>query len=465
MMGRFSWTSERIRQVLGLPPAPETSRPFTGVSTDSRRLRSGELFVALRGERFDGTDFVAAAAAAGAGGAVVERRPDGVADDFELFLVDDALRALGRLAAARRSALDPIVVAITGTSGKTTTRALMTAAIGDEAYGSPGNFNNLIGLPLSILAAPEDCRIWVLEVASNQRGEIERLGHIARPDYAVITSVSEGHLDGLGDLEGVLDEKLSLLASLSEGGLAFIADEPTELVARACKVLPGVRTVGLGPQADERPQSWSVAADGMVWKWGGVEFSLPGFGTHLIRDALFALAVARQLGVEPGTAAERLRDAQIPPMRGEVRRVGDLVLLIDCYNANPSSFQAAIEALAALAGGRRRAALAGTMLELGARSDALHEQVAGWLLEAGIELIAATGEFAAAFLRSKGVSHEGLIVEERLEDGYRELSSRLTGDEVVLLKASRGMRFERSIPWFERDFGSEGRMTGSGTGG
>ncbi len=117
MMGRFSWTSERIRQVLGLPPAPETSRLFTGVSTDSRRLRSGELFVALRGERFDGTDFVAAAAAAGAGGAVVERRPDGVADDFELFLVDDALRALGRLAAARRSALDPILVAITGTEG------------------------------------------------------------------------------------------------------------------------------------------------------------------------------------------------------------------------------------------------------------------------------------------------------------------------------------------------------------
>ncbi|MGD2218037.1 MAG: Mur ligase domain-containing protein, partial [Gemmatimonadales bacterium] len=166
MMPRFAWTSERVRDALGLPSKGEDGRTYAGVSTDTRNLRPGELFVALRGERFDGADFVGAAAAAGAAGAVVERHPDDLPADFELFVVNDSLEALGQLAAARRLALDPIVVAITGTSGKTTTRELMMTALGSGAYGSPGNFNNLVGLPLSILAAPENARIWVLELAS-----------------------------------------------------------------------------------------------------------------------------------------------------------------------------------------------------------------------------------------------------------------------------------------------------------
>ncbi|HSG81251.1 MAG TPA: UDP-N-acetylmuramoyl-tripeptide--D-alanyl-D-alanine ligase [Gemmatimonadota bacterium] len=453
-MKRFSWTGERVCQALGLSATGGGAVEFAGVSTDTRTMKTGELFVALRGERYDGSEFVAEAARAGAAGAVAERRPEGLPDAFELFIVDDALVALGKLAAARRDALDPTVVAITGTSGKTTTRELTAAALGDRAYASPGNFNNLVGTPLSILAAPEDAGVWVLEVASNSPGEIAALGHIVRPDYAVITSVSEGHLEGLGDLEGVLAEKLSLLPALRPGGRALVADEPELLGRRARELRPETLTVGLSELADERPERWSSMKTGVGWRWHGVDFELEGFGSHLISDALFACCIAHLLGVDPVDAARRLRTVKLPAMRGEVRRIDGIDLLVDCYNANPASFRAAIDALDSLAGGRRRAVLAGSMLELGERSQALHEEVACLMVSAGIEIIAGAGAFSRAF---GNCSRPDLILEDRLEDAYHELAGRLDGDEAVLIKASRGMKFERAIPWFERDFGAAGR--------
>ncbi len=462
-MPRFSWTSARVAEALGVPAAGHELRTYSGISTDTRTLRTGELFVALRGQHFDGLEFVARAAQSGAPGAVVERRPQGVPDDFELFVVDDALRALGQLAAVRRHALDPTVVAITGTSGKTTTRELTVAALGDRAYASPGNYNNLVGLPLSILGAPEDSDIWVLELASNQLGEIEQLARIAEPDCAVITSVSEGHLEGLLDLQGVMEEKLALLSSLRAGGRALVCDEPAELARQARQRFPDVRTVGLSGEADVRPESWSVSADGIAWRWSGVDFRLTGYGTHLIRDALFALAVVELFGVDARQAAKRLRLVKPLPMRGELRQLAEVTLLVDCYNANPASFRAALDSLSALAAGRRRAVLAGTMLELGEQSQALHERVARSIAEEGIELIAATGEFTAAFAGLADELGERLIRARELDVAYRELAARLRGDEVVLIKASRAMKFERAVPLFERDYGGKGQLRISGT--
>jgi UDP-N-acetylmuramoyl-tripeptide--D-alanyl-D-alanine ligase len=451
-MSRFQWNSETVRTALELEPTGSTSRVYSGVSTDTRTLKPGELFVALSGERFDGTRFLGAAVDAGAAGAVVGSSVENLPEDFETFVVPDALAALGKLAAARRLALNPTVVAITGTSGKTTTRDLAAAALGGDVYASPGNFNNLVGTPLSILAAPEESRTWVLEVASNQPGEIATLGRVAQPDVAVITSVSEGHLEGLRDLEGVLREKLSLLPELRNGGRAIVADQPDSLVTGARDLWPDVQTVGLGDTADERPESWSMTEAGAFWRWRGVDFELKGFGSHLIRDALFACVVAHLLGVEPVDAARRIRDVVLPPMRGEVRRLDGLTLLIDCYNANPASFRAAIDALEALAAGRRRAVLAGTMLELGERSQALHEEVACLMVDQGIEIIAGVGAFRGAFSEC---TREDLILKDELEAAYQELASRLEGDEAVLIKASRGMKFERAIPMFERDFGAK----------
>jgi UDP-N-acetylmuramoyl-tripeptide--D-alanyl-D-alanine ligase len=455
-MKRFSWTGERVREALGLAAASGDVAEYAGISTDTRTLRAGELFVALRGAHYDGAAFICDAAEAGAAGAVAERRPEGLPDGFELFVVDDPLVALGKLAAARRQALNPTVVAITGTSGKTTTRELTLAVLDGRAYTTPRNYNNLVGTPLSMLSAPEEASVWILEVASNSPGEIATLGQIVRPDYAVITSVGEGHLEGLGDLQGVMTEKLSLLPRLRPGGRALVADEPDQLGRRAREQWPDTLTVGLSDLADERPERWFRTEAGVGWRWHGVDFELGGFGSHLICDALFACCIAHLLGVDPVDAARRLRNVELPPMRGEVRRVDGIDLLVDCYNANPASFRAALDALDSLAAGRKRAVLAGTMLELGERSQALHEEVACLMVSAGIEFIAGCGAFREAFNRCP---RSDLILEERLEDAYQALAGRLAGDEAVLIKASRGMKFERAIPWFERDFGTVGRET------
>ncbi|UCF21240.1 MAG: UDP-N-acetylmuramoyl-tripeptide--D-alanyl-D-alanine ligase [Gemmatimonadota bacterium] len=463
-MVRFSWSSQSVRQALGLPAVEGSPRTYTGVCTDTRVVRPGELFVALTGEHFDGADFVGDAAKAGARGAVVERCTAEFPVELELFLVDDALRALGDLAALRRRALGPTVIGITGTSGKTTTRVITAAALGPEAYGSPGNYNNLVGLPLSILRAPEAAAIWVLEIASNQPGEVERLGRVAEPEYGVVTSVSEGHLEGLGDLRGVLDEKLSLLSTMRADGHSFVADQPAELASRAREIRPQTRTVGLERGADVHPDSWSLTRDGVSWRWQGVEFGLAGHGLHLIRDAMFALAIADRLGLDLVEVSARVRGASLPPMRGEIRQLDGLTLLVDCYNANPASFRAAIETLTALAEGRRRAALVGTMLELGGRAGELHEQVAAWLVDAGIEIIAAVGEFAAPLSRLRASYPGRVILEEDVIAAYGALAAELRGDEVVLVKASRGMRFERTLSFFGRDFGGQGDLEIDGSG-
>lgn len=463
-MSRFSWTSELVREVLGLSSESDReSTEFSGVSTDTRTLRSGELYVALRGDRLDGHAFVSLAAKAGARGSVVEQRPREAPANFDLFVVDDSLTALAQLASARRKALDPTVIAITGTSGKTTTRELLAQAIGEKVFASPANYNNLVGVPLSMLRAPEAAEFWLLELASNQPGEINRLARIVAPDHGVITSVSEGHLEGLGDLRGVLAEKISMLASVPPGGEVLVSDEPSDLIEGARKMHPAARTVGLGPNSDERAAEWRMGATSVEWKWRDVDFRLPGYGAHLIRDGLFAAVMAERLGVDLDGAASRLREAKLPPMRGELRQLGDLTLLVDCYNANPASFRAAIDALAVLAEGRRSAVLAGTMLELGERSADLHEQVARWMIDARIDLIAATGEFATVCAALEEGLGDRLMVEIEMEGAYEKLAARLHGNEAVLIKASRGMKFERAIPLFERDFGDPGQAPMSDT--
>ncbi len=455
MAERFIWTTDRIREALELPAddGPAGERDYAGISTDTRTIRPDELFVALRGDRFDGTEFVGQAVAAGAAGAVIQADPGPVPDDFDLFHVDDTLVALGRLARHRRRALDPTIVGVTGTSGKTTTREFLAALLGPEGYASPGNYNNLVGTPLSMLAAPPEARCWVLELATNRPGEIGRLSRIAEPDIGIITTVGEGHLEGLGDLEGVIEEKLDLVEGLDPGGRLIVADRPIGLARRARERFDRIVTVGLSTAADERPTRWTVDAEGTRWVWHGREFRLAGVGEHLLIDALLALTTARGLGIGPETMAERLGGASLPPMRGELRRLGDLTLLVDCYNANPSSFRAAIDALEAIAASRRRrAAVVGTMLELGERSKPLHERVAGWLAASGIEVIGATGAFVEAFEPLADELGGRLVRQDDPERAYPEVADRLRGDEVVLLKASRGVELERLIPLFERDF-------------
>ena len=247
----FLWNDATVRQALGMRvDLAQDGVEYGGVSTDSRSVSEGDVYVALVGDRFDGHDFVADAFSKGAAAAVVSR-PAAGDPAGRLYPVDDTLVALGRLAAWRRQKLDAPVVAITGSSGKTTTKEMTAAALSEtyRVHATTGNLNNRIGMPLTLLATPEDVEAVVLELGTNEPGEIATLVQVARPDIAVITTVGESHLEKLGSLEGVLSEKLDILRGMVDGGRCVVGDEPSVLADRAHAICSTVKVVGWSERA------------------------------------------------------------------------------------------------------------------------------------------------------------------------------------------------------------------------
>lgn len=466
MSARF--TAGEVSEALGVEPAvpPAVERPdaaatsglrFESVSTDTRTLEPGALFVALRGERYDAMEFLADAAQQGARGAVVragEELPD---LPLAWFPVEEPRHALGELAARHRRRVDPRVVAVTGSSGKTTVKEMTAAALGGEPeiYRSPGNLNNQVGLPLSILEAPDDAETWVLELGTNAPGEIGRLTEISAPDDAVVVTVGAAHLEGLESLEGVYREKLALLEGADPGGLALVGDVPEELPERAREIRPDVTVAGLSPAADVRPDRHEVGPESVSFRRSGTDFRVEAGGIHHLRDALLAVAVAEARGRPPARIAEGLARFRPLGMRSSLRRAGELLVVADCYNANPDSFRAAVDYLRRAFTGRRRAAVVGTMLELGEHSSREHRRVARWLLSAGFDVVAATGEFVDALeAEAPGPAGLDVVVAGELDALWEALEGRLEGDEVVLVKASRGAGLDVIVERLEATFGS-----------
>ena len=379
-MTSFHWTHLDVERALGLsdvPAGPGTA--FGGVSTDTRTLEEGDIFVALVGDRFDGHEFVEAAVAAGAAGLVVSRDV-ALAGRLPVYAVPDTVRALGALATYRRRAHEGRVIAITGSSGKTTTKDLTRAALRGtfRVHATSGNNNNRIGLPLTLLQAPDDADLLVVEMGSNEPGEIRTLTEIAEPEAGVVTTVSDAHLEKLSSLDGVFAEKLALLEGLPSDGWAVVGDDPASLPERARSLHPGVRVTGWSGLADPDLRPTNLVSDSsgcfhFTWRDQDVRLQVPG--RHLVQNALLALAVADHLAVPPAVAVRGVGSVKAAGMRGEQRQVGDLTLLLDCYNANPQSVRAALDLLELIPTGGRRVAVLGTMLELGGRSAALHEEV------------------------------------------------------------------------------------------
>lgn len=456
-MSRFVWTDALVRNALGLRvDLAEPGIEFTGVSTDSRSVQDGDLYVALVGDRFDGHDFVTDALAGGARAAVVSRpAPDD--PSARLYPVDDTLVALGQLAARRRNDLGVPVVAITGSSGKTTTKEMTAAALSAtlRVHATSANLNNRIGMPLTLLDVPLDAEAVVLELGTNEPGEIRALAQVARPDIAVITTVGESHLEKLGSLDGVMTEKLDLLRHLADGGRCIVGDEPEALADRARALCPRVRVVGWGERADAeyRPVDPEVDMFGRYdFAWRGQRLTTPAAGRHAVSNALLALSVAELVGVSPRDAIRGLGKARMGSMRGEFRRIGDLTLIIDCYNANPQSVRASLDVLADQTTAARRVAVLGSMLELGEVSDELHESTLQDALGRDLDLVVLTGRFAAA-AGSLGVEGDPrIIVADSWTEAYPRLREQLGGGEVILLKASRGVALEGIIPLFEADY-------------
>lgn len=440
------WTLDRVRQALARHSdvnLPAGSSHFGRVWTDTRTIESGDLFVALVGERFDAHDFLTEAVAKGASGLVVSRVEAAAGLGVPVFEVRDTLEGFGALATYRRRMLAKPVVAVVGTNGKTSTKELIKAALGStlDVHATTGNLNNLIGVPITLLAMPESADVAVIEMGTNQPGEVARLREIVEPDVTVVTSIAEEHLEGLGDINGVLREEMSAADGVD---VAIVPAAQPEVVDEARKRAARTISVGLDT-GDLSPERWSIEADGRgTMMLGDVDVRLPLRGVHNLRNALLAFGVARGLGVADADAARGIAEMPVPPMRSNVEQHGRATLINDAYNSNPGSARAAIELLEHAGKGRQRVAVLGTMLELGPTTPQLHEDVARAALDAGVEIVAGIGEFSSALDRiAPGDSR--VIRADDVEALWQTLASRLAPDAVILLKGSRGMRLERLV--------------------
>jgi UDP-N-acetylmuramoyl-tripeptide--D-alanyl-D-alanine ligase len=310
-------------------------------------------------------------------------------------------------------------------------------------------------MPLTLLSAPDEAEVVVLEMGSNEPGEIRVLAQVARPDIGVVTTVGESHLERLGSLEGVLNEKLDLLRNLAEGGRCVVGDEPPVLAEAARAICWTLRVAGWSERADAglRPEEAEVDVFGRYeFHWRGERVAVPMLGRHAVSNAMLALAVADLIGLAPADAARGLATAESNPLRGEVRRIGGLTIIVDCYNANPQSVRAALDVLEVQGAAARRVAVLGTMLELGGESARLHREVLASALDRAIDVIVATGGFAGAAEALGALDGERVITAPDWKEAYPLLRERLTGDEIVLLKASRGVKLEGILVLLEADF-------------
>jgi UDP-N-acetylmuramoyl-tripeptide--D-alanyl-D-alanine ligase len=440
------WTMERVADALASLSSvnlPRGQHVFGRVWTDTRTIEVGDLFVALAGERFDAHDYLGDAVAKGATGLVVSRAQAAAGLGVPVFEVGDTLVALGALGTYRRRAWNRPLVGVVGTNGKTSTKELIRAALGSmlEVHATSANFNNLVGVPLTLLAIPDEADVAVIEMGTNQPGEVPRLRAIVEPTVVVVTSVAEEHLEGLGDLAGVLREELAATVGVEVAIVPFSQPE----VVDGAKALAR-RTVSAGLDGGElAPSSWSVHPDGRgSLTVEDVAIELPLRGVHNLRNAMLALAVARELGVSMENAGRGIEGMPVPPMRVNYEQLGGLTLINDAYNSNPGSARAALELLGHAGKGRQRVAVLGTMLELGPQTPRLHDEVARDALSGNADLVAAIGEFAASLGRIAD-GDPRVIVAGDVDELWGKLSPRLAPDAVILLKGSRGMRLERLV--------------------
>ena len=419
---------------------------FGGVTTDSREVARGDLFVALRGERFDGHAYVDVALKAGAAGALVSDADAVRTHNAGLILVDDTLAALGRLAAAWRNRFDLPLIGITGSSGKTTVKDMVAAVLrahaGDASVlATSGNLNNAIGLPLMLLRLRSQHRYAVIEMGMNHLGEIRYLTNLARPTVAVINNAGTAHIGELGSREAIAQAKGEIYEGLQVGGAALInADDRFADYWRGLN--NGRKVVEFGI---ERPAQVQGRLRGSVLevRAAGEQYSvqLRVLGEHNLRNALAACAVGHALGIPAEAIAGGL--GGYTGAKGRLQAKTALAgcrVIDDTYNANPDSMLAAISVLSAMPGSR--ILVLGDMGELGANARALHMEIGAAARRAGIDRLLALGELSAAAVAAFGAGAEHFADIDGL---CTRLEAALTGKETVLVKGSRFMRMERVV--------------------
>lgn len=449
MSGGTFWTIARIADALRdecVGAVPSDDRAVKGITTDTRSIASGDCFVALAGEHFDAHDFLADAVTRGASALVVSKPERTATLGVPVFAVRDTLAALGALASYRRRAWPGTVIGVGGSNGKTTTKELIRSGLGAclTVHATKGNLNNLIGVPLTLLALPDEADVAVIEMGVNVPGEMMRLRGIVEPDIAVLTSISEEHLEGLGSVEGVMREESILFDGAP---VAVVPASQPEIAAVARGRATRIVTAGLDA-GDVRASSWGIGADGVgEIELDGATVRPPARGAHNLRNTMLALAVAQELGVSMSDAARGIARATFPSMRMDWSALGKgrATLINDAYNASPASMRAALDVLGASGAGRQRVAILGTMRELGTHSTRLHEELARAAIDSPVEIVAGIGEIGEA-LRALGSGSSRVVAAQDVDDLWAALEPRLAPDAVILLKASRGVKLERLVP-------------------
>ncbi|AIQ54184.1 UDP-N-acetylmuramoyl-tripeptide--D-alanyl-D-alanine ligase [Paenibacillus sp. FSL R7-0331] len=454
-------TLQQIAVMCGGEPgsAADTEIVLSGVVTDSRKITAGCLFVPLAGDQFDGHNYSAAALASGAA-ATLWQKDKGAAPEGAVILVEDTLAALQRLAAAYLSETASQVVGITGSNGKTTTKDMVAALLEGQykVHKTQGNFNNHIGLPLTVLSMNEDTEIAILEMGMSSRGEIALLASLASPDIAVITNIGESHLLQLGSRKEIARAKLEIAEGLKPGGLLiYNGDEPllAEVMAEPSFHAPaGLKTLrfGFAEDNDAYPTGMMTHTNGMtfttVYLTEERAFSLPLPGRHNVSNALAALAVARHFGITETNIEEGLKRLKLTGMRIEVMMTASgLTLLNDAYNASPTSMKAAIDVLQSMKTGGKRIAVLGDMLELGPHEAEFHREIGEYLDPELTDMVLTYGPLSALLAEEavKSFGPERVFAFTDKEELSAVLNSTCSSKDIVLFKASRGMRLEEAL--------------------
>lgn len=456
---RFS-LDDVLKATGGTLVRPGRAGLFQGVSTDTRTIAAGSLFVPLAGARFDGHDYLADAVRAGAAGLLVRKGREGLLEtiggDAAIVSVEDTLRALGDLARFWRARFDIPVVAITGSSGKTTTKEMAAAIMGREKnlLKNEGNFNNLVGLPLTIFRMNNTHEAAVLEMGTNRRGEIARLTEIAAPTVGLVTNVGPAHLEGLKSLETIREEKGDLYRVMDGRGTAVINLDDGALAPWA-RVWAGEK-VTFAIQADADVTASRITREGeegtiFTLLMGGMsrDLLLPVLGLHNVANALAAAAAAQAAGFAFDTICEGLMAFRPVSGRMEVRRLKNGACLIDdTYNANPASAAVALRTLQGLKGECRSTVLLGDMLELGEQAERYHEEIGRMLADTGVSKAYLRGDFAGAVAKGalkRGMKSDQVLVDLSTEETVAHLKACLKAGDWVLVKGSRKMKMDEIV--------------------
>ena len=438
-----------------LMSAERAERQFVGVSIDSRTLSPGSLFVALRGQTTDGHQYVQQAIEKGAAGVLSELswpHIDAFSNKTAVVAVKDSHEAMMLLAERYRDTSRARFVGITGSNGKTTTKELTYRLVGEvekQVYRSPGNFNNLYGMPLAIFAMPEETKVAVMEMGISVPGEMTRLSRMVKPDVICITNVGPSHLQFLKSVEGVAQAKLEMVKASPANTPVIVNADDAVLMTETSRLREKVITFGITNDASYKPSSVTTDANGVtIVEIEDRRFRLPLFGRHHVYNLLAAYAITRTLGYDLSATDTEALALSTAPMRGEVLVIGGATIIADCYNANPDSVRSALKSFGELPDGRRRVIMIGDMLELGDSEEKYHREIGELAAAMTFDQLVLVGPLCRITydtVLSARIPANRVTYYEDAASCAANVEKHLEAGTLALIKGSRGIGLEKII--------------------